>query len=63
MATIVKIDPPKQLLAKHAQCGATIQYDLKEVREQYHADYGGGGDTWYTATCPNCGKEHSWVKR
>jgi hypothetical protein len=62
MATIVKIDPPKHLLAKHVECGATIQYDIREVREVYYADYGGGGDTYYEAVCPHYGKTHQWSK-
>lgn len=63
MATIVKIEPPKTLLVKHGVCGATIQYELREITEKFHLDYGGGGDTWCYAVCPNCGKEHSWIKR
>ena len=62
MATVIKIDPPKALLAKHAECGATIQYELREVKKAYYRDYGGGGDTYYEATCPNCAKLHQWLK-
>ena len=62
MATIIKVDPPKQLLAKHAECGATVQYELHEVKEFYHHDYGGGGDYYYEAICPHCLKKHQWLK-
>lgn len=62
MAKILKIEPPKNLVVKHSECGATIEFDRKEVEEKYYRDYGGGGDTYYIAICPHCGIEFSWLK-
>lgn len=63
MAKVISVDPPKSLLVKHGECGALVQYELKDIsREFFSADYGGGGDTYREATCPNCGKTHLWVK-
>ncbi len=62
MAKVVSIEPPKDLLVRHRDCGALIQYELWDVREAYYTDYGGGGDTYRSAICPNCGEVHQWIK-
>ena len=63
MAKVISIDPPKELLRKHAECGALVQYELQDITKEFYArDYGGGGDTYREAICPNCGKTHQWVK-
>ena len=63
MAKVVSIDPPKELLKKHVDCGAWVQYELKDIiREFYSSDYGGGGDSYREAMCPNCGNKHQWIK-
>lgn len=61
MATIIKIEPPKNLLVKHKDCGATIQYELNEVVKLYSRDFSGGGDWYYQARCPNCSNIHDWL--
>ena len=63
MAKVISIEPPKDLLKKHAECGAIIQYELRDIiKEFYASDYGGGGDTYREAICPNCNQKHQWVK-
>lgn len=63
MAKVIKVDPPAELLVKHKECGATIQYELRDIEERYSRDYDGSGDTYCYAICPYCGKPHSWLKR
>ena len=62
MAKVLKVETPKHLIYKHSECGATVEYDIHEVREAYHKDIGGGGDTYYEAICPHCNRKVQWMK-
>ena len=63
MATVIRIEPKLAKEAIHTECGAVISYYPYETRDKYHADYGGGGDTYSYLRCPHCGKEFSFIKR
>lgn len=38
-------------------CASILEYTRNEATPHIHYDYGGGSDTYYWITCPNCGKD------
>ena len=54
MPKLLRIDPGQAKEVTHTKCGAVISYFEREVQSAIYHDYGGGSDTWYWITCPNC---------
>lgn len=54
MVRVVSAPPVKQ--CNCPTCQAVLEYSFADIREEYIRDYGGGGDTYYRITCPNCDK-------
>lgn len=56
MPKVVGQDQAATKQVTHKGCGAIIEYTSMEVRVLgVHHDYGGGKDTIYGFTCPQCG--------
>ena len=54
MVRVVSPPPVKQVQCPN--CKAGLEYSFHDIREEYIRDCGGGGDTYYRITCPNCTK-------
>jgi RNase P subunit RPR2 len=61
-AKIVGRDKSAVKRATCYSCAMIIEYTISEVNSFIHHDYGGGSDTVYYITCPNCGKQMQNVK-
>jgi RNase P subunit RPR2 len=35
-------------------CGAVLEYTMRDTRRETISDYGGGSDTYVRIDCPNC---------
>lgn len=57
MARVIEILKSEEKTIVHKSCGAKIGYYQIEVKNKVVHDYGGGSDTVYYLTCPNCGTE------
>ncbi len=61
MAKVIKIDESQAKRITHKSCGAVIEYFDNEVEKKVENEpYGGGTDTYYYLTCPNCHKTIRW---
>ena len=38
-------------------CGSVLEINEEDIYNTYHYDYAGDKDTYYTISCPICGKE------
>ena len=52
MVRVIEAPPVKQTTCR--TCRAKLEYSHSDIKEEFHRDYGGGGDTVYSLTCPNC---------
>lgn len=52
MVRVVSPPPVKQVQCPN--CKAGLEYTFSDVRQEFVREYGGGGDTYYRITCPNC---------
>ena len=64
MVTVVNRGPHQSAVKECIcrNCGATLQYVPRDVKEKTARDYGGGSDTYYFIECPAC-NEQVFVKR
>lgn len=53
---IIKTEPDSTVVKEAVcrNCGVTLQYVPKDVKNHVHHDYAGGSDTVYYIECPAC---------
>lgn len=56
MVTVVSTVPHPSVVKEVVcrNCGSTLSYVPKDIKEQRHYDYGGGSDNYYYIECPSC---------
>lgn len=59
MVKIISTVPHKSVVKEAVcrNCGSTLEYVPKDVREDYTSDYTGDRSYYKYIDCPNCGKE------
>jgi RNase P subunit RPR2 len=59
MVTVVSTQPHPSVVKETVcrNCGATLQYVPKDIKEGFHSDYAGGRDLYNYIQCPPCGHE------
>jgi len=62
---VVKKKPDASVIKRKicANCGATLEYVPKDIKERHGTDWGGGPDGAKWIVCPECNKEvilESW---
>lgn len=56
MVKVISTVPHKSVVKEVVcgNCGATLEYIPADIKSRVVRDYGGGSDTYYSITCPNC---------
>lgn len=59
MVTVVS-KPPHRSVVKEVvcrNCGCTLEYVPRDVKERVEVDYGGGRDVYHYIDCPECSNQ------
>ena len=59
MAKVIGQDEEVSRKVSCRGCGARIAYYRNDTSHYTSSDYGGGSDTYWSITCPKCGKSIS----